>query len=222
MNEETRKLALERKRALSMERRQKALLLLEEGMSRREIAEILGMSVGSVNVYCKGFISSAGIRKPISKPINTNKHIDIKKIEEKYHDLLKELIMAFIQESIETILSEIPIQDIIETETTKALKNANVGFLPNNNKAVKVESKKKNPVSAPVVEETPIQNIKTNTLEILTAEQLMKILPINEPTLAVLVKQNEIPHFYMGKRKLRFRIEEIKDWLSKIAKQGSI
>jgi predicted transcriptional regulator len=156
MNEKTRQLALEKKKAISMERRQKALSLLEKGMTRREIAKILGVSKGSVNAYCNGYKSPAGISKPIdignpdiSKPI-----IDTKKIEEKCYGLLKELISTFIQESVEKILREIPIQDIIETETIKVLKNANVGFSTNSNKAAKVKSKKKNPVI--IAEEKPM------------------------------------------------------------------
>jgi predicted transcriptional regulator len=194
MNEETRQLALEKKKALSMERRQKALSLLENGMSRREIAKTLGLSMGSVNVYCNGFKSSTGINKPvdisksidtnksidISNPINTNtstnistpssinKHIDTNKpigtkkqnkklIGCNWHDLLKESITAFIQESVETVLKEVSVQDIIKTAIIKALKNDNKDFSTNINKAVKVKSKKKT-VSVPVavVEENPM------------------------------------------------------------------
>jgi transposase len=178
MNEATRKLALEKKKALSMERRRKALLLLEEGMSRREIAKTLGLSIGSVNVYCNGFKSPAGSRKLIdisnpdtNKPSSINKPIDTEKQDKNlvggnWQDLLKKSIMVFIQESVENILKEMPIQDIIESEIIKALKNANVDF-STNNKAEKVKSKKKNPVPAIIVEENPVVDnaIEENPIE---------------------------------------------------------
>jgi hypothetical protein len=210
----------------------------------------MDLSIGSVNVYCNGHKSPA-IRKPIdisktnisipsdiSKPI-----IETKRIEDEFHDLLKELITAFIQESVKNILKEISIQDIMETETKKAIKNANLGFSTNNNKAVKAKSKKKNPVPALMVEEKPIketyepivddptvdsiigekpiQDIKANTLETLTADELIEVLSINECTLAALIKQKQIPHYYVGKGNLRFKTEEILDWICNLGKKTS-
>jgi hypothetical protein len=59
-------------------------------------------------------------------------------------------------------------------------------------------------------------------IEILTADELMEILPLNELALTLLVKQKQIPHFYIGKRNLRFRTEEIIDWFCNLKKQAGV
>jgi excisionase family DNA binding protein len=55
-----------------------------------------------------------------------------------------------------------------------------------------------------------------NDIEIFTPEQIAKILKISEGTLYALVKSKEIPHFYTGKRVLRFNKRSIIAWLQKI------
>jgi hypothetical protein len=60
-------------------------------------------------------------------------------------------------------------------------------------------------------------------IEILTKDQLMKVLPvINESVLAILVKNNEIPYFYTGKKSLRFRVDLIREWLNDLEKKAGV
>ncbi|MDR0718437.1 MAG: helix-turn-helix domain-containing protein [Treponema sp.] len=52
-----------------------------------------------------------------------------------------------------------------------------------------------------------------NDIQTLTAKELMKALKISEPTLHLLVRNKEIPHFYIGKRILRFNKKLIIAWM---------
>jgi predicted DNA-binding transcriptional regulator AlpA len=90
------------------------------------------------------------------------------------------------------------------------------------------EKKTENSIlDSPVDPKTPEFNVnfsyrrKTmNDIELLTAEQLLTVLKISEPTLHGLVKRNEIPHFYVGKKSLRFNKASIIDWLRKLENAG--
>jgi excisionase family DNA binding protein len=53
-----------------------------------------------------------------------------------------------------------------------------------------------------------------NGLELLTVKQMVKILSVSESTLHKLVKQNQIPHLYIGKQ-LRFRADSILEFYKK-------
>jgi excisionase family DNA binding protein len=56
-------------------------------------------------------------------------------------------------------------------------------------------------------------------IEVFTIEELMKILLISEDAILALVKQKQIPHFFIGKKALRFRKESIIQWLEEIEKK---
>jgi excisionase family DNA binding protein len=59
-------------------------------------------------------------------------------------------------------------------------------------------------------------------IEVLTEDQLMKVLSISECTLTALVKQKQIPHYYVGKRNLRFKTEEILNWICNLGKNTRV
>jgi predicted DNA-binding transcriptional regulator AlpA len=52
--------------------------------------------------------------------------------------------------------------------------------------------------------------------EIWNSEEIMKFFKISEPTLHLLIKKSDIPHFYLGKKSLRFRKESVMQWLAKL------
>jgi excisionase family DNA binding protein len=56
--------------------------------------------------------------------------------------------------------------------------------------------------------------------EIMTTEQAREYLSISKPTLLGMVKRNQIPHFYLGKRTLRFRKEALIKWIENLEKAG--
>jgi excisionase family DNA binding protein len=53
-------------------------------------------------------------------------------------------------------------------------------------------------------------------IDLLTSEELLKVLKISGGTLHAMIKSNEIPHFYMGKKVLRFNKKSIMEWLQKL------
>jgi excisionase family DNA binding protein len=57
-------------------------------------------------------------------------------------------------------------------------------------------------------------------IDLLSSEQLCKILDISQATLYALVKTNEIPHFYIGKKILRFHKNSIIEWLQDLEKKA--
>jgi predicted DNA-binding transcriptional regulator AlpA len=58
-------------------------------------------------------------------------------------------------------------------------------------------------------------------IDIMSSQEVMKALKISEVTLHGLVKQKEIPHFYIGKKCLRFRKEAIIAWLASLEEKVS-
>jgi excisionase family DNA binding protein len=53
-------------------------------------------------------------------------------------------------------------------------------------------------------------------IEFLDSKQLMKLLKISEGTLHTLIKSNDIPHFYIGKKVLRFNKKSVMAWIQKL------
>jgi excisionase family DNA binding protein len=56
-------------------------------------------------------------------------------------------------------------------------------------------------------------------IEVFTIEELREVLSISEAAIRALVKQNQIPHFFIGKKTIRFRKESIIQWLEEIEKK---
>jgi hypothetical protein len=80
--------------------------------------------------------------------------------------------------------------------------------------------KQKRNVNLPIKEFTGKNKMK---IEVLTEDQLLKVLPvIDESVLAILVKNNEIPYFYTGKKSLRFRVDSIRKWLNDLEKKAGV
>jgi excisionase family DNA binding protein len=57
-------------------------------------------------------------------------------------------------------------------------------------------------------------------IEVFTAQQVMKILQITEPTLYKLIKKNGLPCFHMGKS-LRFQKDKLIAWMDSLERKLS-
>jgi excisionase family DNA binding protein len=55
-----------------------------------------------------------------------------------------------------------------------------------------------------------------NDIDVLTSEELLKVLKISHGTLHTLVKNREIPYVRIGKKVLRFNKGAIMEWLQKL------
>jgi DNA adenine methylase len=135
MNAEIRNSAIEAKREISLKRKAEALELLAGGMSRKDIAEKIGVSMGSVNVYCNGagFNANRSKQPKTEKPKTVKaKTVETKKIlvSDMWKDLLKKSITDYIQDSvneiIESAISEIPAQ--VNNALVESVKAVNFGI----------------------------------------------------------------------------------------------
>jgi predicted DNA-binding transcriptional regulator AlpA len=55
-----------------------------------------------------------------------------------------------------------------------------------------------------------------NDIEVLDSKRVRELLKISEGTLHALIKGKDIPHFFIGKKVLRFNKKSIMDWLQNL------
>jgi excisionase family DNA binding protein len=57
-----------------------------------------------------------------------------------------------------------------------------------------------------------------NEIEVYSIQELQEKLHVSKATILNMVKENRIPHFFMGKKTLRFRKESIIQWIDNLEK----
>jgi type I restriction-modification system DNA methylase subunit len=92
-------------------------------MSRKDIAKKLGVSMGSVNVYCNGAAQS---NKTVKAAETSKKKTEIP-VSNNWKELLKESVSAYISENIVEIIGEIPIQEIVNKAISEKMKAVVIG-----------------------------------------------------------------------------------------------
>jgi predicted transcriptional regulator len=134
MTEEIRNSAIEAKKAASREKREKAISLYKSGMSKKDIAKTLGVCIATVYKYLSG---TENVKPKMGKPVSNAS------VNNDWHGVLKNMVMNFIQKSINEIIAEIPVEEIIKEAVINAVK----GGIPQNGtpEAKKTETKKPKP-----------------------------------------------------------------------------
>jgi predicted transcriptional regulator len=118
-------------------------------MSRKDIAKKLGVSMGSVNVYCNGAAQSS---KTVKAAETSKKKTEIP-VSNNWKELLKESVSAYISENVFEIISGIPIQEIVNKAISEKMKNVAIGG-PAPAKAKKARKLETNTVETNMVEKT--------------------------------------------------------------------